>query len=268
MAHIHEKIDFTVAIFVVQRARCCSFTTASSNKWLPLGGHIELDEDPETGRVARGQRGERAGGRIAWRASAHDRARHPRPDRPALSGHPSHHRHARAHRHDLLGAAEERRADARCRRASRHPLVFRRGLGQPAAADERRREVVLPQGASEGVSGAGCQGSRFDSASRITHHVNHAPPCIPGSSRPAYFVLEGLNSFATTYYFYYFYFFMQTEFGFRQQGQLVLAALNGLVYAPGLACGGTICPALWLFHCAQDGFRIMIVALAVGSQFS
>ena len=27
--------------------RFCSSTIASSDKWLPLGGHIELDEDPE-----------------------------------------------------------------------------------------------------------------------------------------------------------------------------------------------------------------------------
>jgi 8-oxo-dGTP pyrophosphatase MutT (NUDIX family) len=35
MAHIHEKIDFTVAIFVVHDGK------------ILLGGHIELEEDPE-----------------------------------------------------------------------------------------------------------------------------------------------------------------------------------------------------------------------------
>src|SRR6266704_409772 len=39
MAHIHEKIDFTVAIFVVHDRKL--------DQWLPLGGHIELEEDPE-----------------------------------------------------------------------------------------------------------------------------------------------------------------------------------------------------------------------------
>ena len=47
MAHIHEKIDFTVAIFVVQNSRILLILHRKLGKWLPLGGHIELDEDPE-----------------------------------------------------------------------------------------------------------------------------------------------------------------------------------------------------------------------------
>ncbi len=47
MAHIHEKIDFTVAIFVVHDGKVLLIHHRSLNKWLPLGGHIELDEDPE-----------------------------------------------------------------------------------------------------------------------------------------------------------------------------------------------------------------------------
>jgi len=48
MAHIHEKIDFTVAIFVVHGGKILLIHHRNLNKWLPLGGHIELDEDPET----------------------------------------------------------------------------------------------------------------------------------------------------------------------------------------------------------------------------
>ena len=47
MAHIHEKIDFTVAIFVVHDAKVLVIHHRKLDKWLPLGGHIELDEDPE-----------------------------------------------------------------------------------------------------------------------------------------------------------------------------------------------------------------------------
>ena len=47
MAHIHEKIDFTVAIFVVHDAKVLLIYHRKLDKWLPLGGHIELDEDPE-----------------------------------------------------------------------------------------------------------------------------------------------------------------------------------------------------------------------------
>jgi 8-oxo-dGTP pyrophosphatase MutT (NUDIX family) len=47
VAHIHEKIDFTVAVFVVQDGRVLLIHHRKLDKWLPLGGHIELDEDPE-----------------------------------------------------------------------------------------------------------------------------------------------------------------------------------------------------------------------------
>src|SRR5215470_11549209 len=47
MPHIHELIDFTVAIFVVHDRKILVIHHRNLNKWLPLGGHIELDEDPE-----------------------------------------------------------------------------------------------------------------------------------------------------------------------------------------------------------------------------
>ncbi len=47
MAHIHEKIDFTVSIFVVRDGQVLMVHHRRLNAWLPLGGHIELDEDPE-----------------------------------------------------------------------------------------------------------------------------------------------------------------------------------------------------------------------------
>ena len=47
MAHIHEKIDFTVAIFVVHDGKVLLIHHRKLDKWLPLGGHIERDEDPE-----------------------------------------------------------------------------------------------------------------------------------------------------------------------------------------------------------------------------
>ncbi len=51
MAHIHEKIDFTVAIFVVQNGKVLLIHHRKLDKWLPLGGHIELDEDPEQAAI-------------------------------------------------------------------------------------------------------------------------------------------------------------------------------------------------------------------------
>ena len=47
MAHLHEKIDFTVAIFVVLNRQVLLVHHRQLDQWLPLGGHIELHEDPE-----------------------------------------------------------------------------------------------------------------------------------------------------------------------------------------------------------------------------
>jgi 8-oxo-dGTP pyrophosphatase MutT (NUDIX family) len=47
MPHIHEKIDFTVALFVVHQGKVLLIHHRQLDRWLPLGGHIELDEDPE-----------------------------------------------------------------------------------------------------------------------------------------------------------------------------------------------------------------------------
>ncbi|MBI5687590.1 MAG: NUDIX domain-containing protein [Verrucomicrobia bacterium] len=47
MAHIHEKIDFTVAILVIHKRKVLLIHHRNLDMWLPLGGHIELGEDPE-----------------------------------------------------------------------------------------------------------------------------------------------------------------------------------------------------------------------------
>jgi len=47
MPHLHAAIDFTVAIFVVHQGRVLLVHHRQLDRWLPLGGHIELDEDPE-----------------------------------------------------------------------------------------------------------------------------------------------------------------------------------------------------------------------------
>jgi 8-oxo-dGTP pyrophosphatase MutT (NUDIX family) len=46
MPHIHEKIDFTVDIFIVYKNRVLIRKHDKYHKWLAVGGHIELDETP------------------------------------------------------------------------------------------------------------------------------------------------------------------------------------------------------------------------------
>jgi 8-oxo-dGTP pyrophosphatase MutT (NUDIX family) len=47
MPHIHEKIDFTVGAYIVFQNKVLLVFHKKLQKWLPVGGHIELDEDPE-----------------------------------------------------------------------------------------------------------------------------------------------------------------------------------------------------------------------------
>ena len=47
MAHIHKLIDFVVVVYVVYRDKVLLIYHRELDKWLPIGGHIELDEDPE-----------------------------------------------------------------------------------------------------------------------------------------------------------------------------------------------------------------------------
>ena len=42
-----KKIDFTVVVVVVHDGKVLLIHHRGLDKWLPLGGHIELDEDPE-----------------------------------------------------------------------------------------------------------------------------------------------------------------------------------------------------------------------------
>jgi 8-oxo-dGTP diphosphatase len=46
MPHVHEQIDFTVEVFCVHRARVLLRRHDKFGIWLGVGGHVELDEDP------------------------------------------------------------------------------------------------------------------------------------------------------------------------------------------------------------------------------
>lgn len=51
MPHIHEKIDFTVTVYVVHDGKVLFIKHKKLGIWLPVGGHVELDEDPEAAAI-------------------------------------------------------------------------------------------------------------------------------------------------------------------------------------------------------------------------
>lgn len=51
MPHIHKKIDFTAEVFVVHRDKVLLRKHDKYNMWLSVGGHIELNEDPNEAAI-------------------------------------------------------------------------------------------------------------------------------------------------------------------------------------------------------------------------
>jgi len=52
MPHIHEKIDFTVSVFISQNHKVLFIFHKQLQRWLPIGGgHIELEENPEQAAI-------------------------------------------------------------------------------------------------------------------------------------------------------------------------------------------------------------------------
>ncbi len=47
MAHIHELIDFVVSAYIVHKDKVLMIYHGILDEWLPIGGHIELDEDSD-----------------------------------------------------------------------------------------------------------------------------------------------------------------------------------------------------------------------------
>jgi 8-oxo-dGTP diphosphatase len=45
--HIHDLFDFVISVFIVNKDRVLLVHHKSYDEWLPIGGHIELNEDPE-----------------------------------------------------------------------------------------------------------------------------------------------------------------------------------------------------------------------------
>lgn len=83
--------------------------------------------------------------------------------------------------------------------------------------------------------------------------------------KTSYFVLEGVNSFATSYYFNYLFFYMHNCFGFGNMANLGLSALNGFLYMFAAWYGGQFSQRFGYFCALRTGFSTMAIALAIGS---
>ncbi len=97
-----------------------------------------------------------------------------------------------------------------------------------------------------------------------TVEVRPSEPHTP-KLKAGYFLLEGLNAFATAYYFNYLFFYLRDHFGFGNRGNLLASALHGLIYVCAAWFGGQFAQRRGYFTALRLGFGGMAVALALGS---
>jgi len=84
-------------------------------------------------------------------------------------------------------------------------------------------------------------------------------------SKTIFFVLEGLNALATSYFYSYVFFLLRDRFGFGNLGNLSAAALGGLVYVLAAWQGGRFAQRFGYFTALKTGFGGLAVCLALGA---
>lgn len=82
------------------------------------------------------------------------------------------------------------------------------------------------------------------------------------------FTLEGLNSFAATFYFNYLFFFLRDNFGFSSRQNLWMSALHGFIYLFAAWQGGRFGQRRGYFSALKLGFGGAAAALLLGALFT
>ena len=85
--------------------------------------------------------------------------------------------------------------------------------------------------------------------------------------KAVYFVLAGINSFASAYFFNYLFFLLRDEFGFGSKENLMTGALHGFIYVGAAWYGGRFAQRHGYFTALRLGFGGMALLLALGSAF-
>lgn len=83
-------------------------------------------------------------------------------------------------------------------------------------------------------------------------------------SKKLFYLFEGINCFSAVYYSNFIFFFMQKQFGFGDLENLLLAALNGIVYTVGSWQGGKFAQKYGPVFSITIGVSGLCVALFVG----
>ncbi len=87
----------------------------------------------------------------------------------------------------------------------------------------------------------------------------------PGKSKTVFFVIEGLNALAATYFGSYIFFLLRDRFGFGSLGNLLTTALGGFVYLFAAWQGGRFAQRFGYLAALKTGFGSLAVCLALGT---
>ena len=97
----------------------------------------------------------------------------------------------------------------------------------------------------------------------VRHHLNRCP-VYTQKSKTIFFVLEGLNAVATSYFGNYVFFLLRDRFGFGNLGNLSASALGGFVYMLAAWQGGRFAQRFGYFTALKTGFAGMAACLLLG----
>jgi predicted MFS family arabinose efflux permease len=101
-------------------------------------------------------------------------------------------------------------------------------------------------------------------ASRVQQ--NHRP-VHTRKSRTIFYVLEGSNALATSYFYSYVFFLLRDRYGFGNLGNLSAAALGGFVFMFAAWQGGRFAQRFGYFTALKTGFGGLATCLALGAFF-
>ena len=127
------------------------------------------------------------------------------------------------------------------------------------ALQAKIKEVKDLQQTSCGLS----QSSRSENGT-VPLRPPERPPVYIRTSRTAFFVLEGLNALATSYFGGYIFFLLHDRFGFGSLGDLSTAALGGFVYMFASWQGGRFAQRFGYFTSLHTGLAGMVACLLMG----
>ena len=120
---------------------------------------------------------------------------------------------------------------------------------------------IVYRGAGSGLS------SIFGTQLFVIFNCNKIETMTHRQLKAGFYALEVSCAFSTTFYFNYLFFILRDVYHFSTMGNLAMSALNGFIYIFASLASGKFAQRHGFFLALKIGFSVMLLSLAVGSQF-